>query len=206
MDKATQQFFLNNDIGVIYAPVGDWGMGGFLVTAPGAEDWDFIPPGSNCWDSLHQKIYRNSDCSSIDPIKRGFDLPPLPQLTQEQVRYPDPIEAARQEMFPAEHYPLVSQLLQDTPGAELTVFAVLEENLYETSSGDGCFRYLHEVLIGPEPPFEGVQTKRSYAYHARTLRLHLQDGRLSFTAFEKGTFDHHEPKEVLDHLEKRCSP
>lgn len=205
MEQAHPEYYLNDVTDMIYSPVGERGRKGFLIAYHGATEWEHVQPGTDRWDALHQAIYSIFRHGRVDPKKRGIELPPLPELTEEQTRYCSKAAIFMGQTFPAEDYPGIALFLQAAPGHELPVYVTLQEDLYESAQGDGTFRYFYEASIGGEPPFEGERTKGSHAYYVRNLRLRLAEGSLHFTAYELGVFDHHKPEQVLKYLELRSS-
>jgi hypothetical protein len=138
----TVSYYEDDEAEIVYACLGEMAREGILrIRRPATgQSWEWISRGSEHWDAVHQKIYRNFGATRLEsPAIAG--LPPLPDDTVE----PPPPPIIKE--LPCTDYPALTSYLRERapPAAEL--FAVLGEDTYESSQGDGEFHYLERASV-----------------------------------------------------------
>lgn len=192
----------------IYFAVPDYGGSGIyrLFADKLANGWDYLPPYSDAWDSSHQRIFRQHDAEIVDPPALDFSFPDLPPI-------PDPPEEGWKEYFRPKAYANTSdyynlfKFLSGRDSKHITVYVVLEEDLYESMSGDGKFLYLKDASLNgniykrysKEPNILNGNFTR---YHQRQFLLSWDDDFFFSNDFRPGIFENYELNEVLQILEK----
>ena len=166
--------------------------------------WSFLDPNSPKFDYFHQYIFRNQRASLLEPeeIKK---LPDLPESV--------PYEAKSREddhrptgNIQADNHPALKQILLARPSQARPVYVVLNEDTYETSCGDGCYRYLDAVFLDRAEAIEhiaAIDATRSHAGHLRPLTVAMVDGHLDIPDFKLGAFEHYNVADVLKLLNER---
>src|ERR1700730_11489124 len=139
----TISYYEDDEAQIVYACLGDTGFDGILrirspVTAQSV--WEWIPRGSEHWDAVHQKIYRNFRATKLEPAAIAA-MPPLPADTSE----PPPPTVIKE--LPCSDYPALTSFLREKTPPTIQLFAVLGEDTYESSFGDGEFHYLEPASL-----------------------------------------------------------
>jgi hypothetical protein len=178
------------------------GGDGFFVHHAGEESWTHVMPGSLYWDSLHQNLYRTfHDYESCRPgDEKG--LPPLPQV-------PPIKHVAWRDNFLPEHnlsaasYPALAARLASLPEHMLQVWIVLEEDWYETTAGDGCFRYFTNQVYSSfaQAQVAAASPQSGYTNTIATVVIGLDGNNIVPALFEPGVFDHYEFEKVVRQAE-----
>jgi hypothetical protein len=78
----------------------------------------------------------------------------------------------------------LTALLRTTPGGRITVWAVLYEDIYETSQGDGYYAYLADAFFRREDAELFAVDSSSYRFHVRRVDLSLHDDKIIFTPID----------------------
>jgi hypothetical protein len=196
----------------IYFAVPDYGTNGIFklnMYEPGDKQWQYLPPHSEEWDSVHQYLFRNNNGIEISPFGGHCNLPDLPPV-------PDsPPEGWKEHFRGKAHgkvrdYPQLNFLLSEEASRRKTVYLLLHEDQYETSFGDGKFLYLAGVFVDREAFLEHKSAREAQAgmwnaYHDRAFTLEWDDDFYYSNDFEMKTFDHYTFEETLKSLERRLS-
>jgi hypothetical protein len=171
----TVSYYEDDDTEIFYACLGEMALDGLLrikapVTAQSA--WEWIPRQSDNWDSVHQKIYRNFRATELG-VTEVASLPPLPDPSTKPAWHPVVKE------FLCAEYPDLTRCLRENEPHRAEFFAVLGEDTYETSLGDGEFHYF-EYLGRTERDAQEYIAAAAAApdtgysrYHVRYLHLIL---------------------------------
>ncbi len=198
------EYFRDIDSDTLYSPVGTFGIEGIFRLPRGSNTWEFLSPDSLGWDSVHQKIYRTARVEKIDPAELSFSLPSLPVLTKNNIRskiWKDNLLPKNKIM--ASDYPLTKEIIEAKENKQITVFAVLTEDTYDTFLGDGEFHYLKEVFLCKASANRHIKNKHKEGvkFHLRTITIRLDGEAFSFPSFEAYEYDHHKAEDVLKSLE-----
>jgi hypothetical protein len=197
-------YFRDIDSDAIYACVGP--MGGNAIFRLMASDtrWEFLVPNSPTWDAAHQRIYRNSRVEAARLDEFPTALPPLPEIPQ------GPFADWRDYFLPrrpirAWRYPSLAKFLKARNQETVTVFVVLDEDIYEAAFGDGEFHYFRDVFLSREDAQRYMDQNQTewHRFHLRTMAIKLEHRVFVFPDFQPELFDHYEAKEVLTALQAR---
>ena len=193
-------YYKDDEAGIIYACLGEIGFEGIRrirspVTAGSV--WKWIPRGSEHWDAVHQKIYRNFRATRLEPAAIAA-LPPLPDDTSE----PPPPAVIKE--LPCSDCPALTSYLREKTPPTIQLFAVLGEDTYESSLGDGEFHYLKRASVS-----QTEDEARQYIaaaktapdsgysrYHVRHLQVTLDED-LIRCDLQKEVFDQWKVPETL---------
>jgi hypothetical protein len=197
-------YFRDIESDAIYACVGPMGGNAIFRLMAGDTQWEFLVPNSPTWDAAHQCIYRNFRVEGIRLDAFPAPLPALPKIPHDL--FPDwrdyflpkrPIRAWR--------YRTVAKLLKARDQETVTVFVVLDEDIYETAFGDGEFHYFRDVFLTRDDAQRYMDQNQSewHRFHLRTMAIQLEHKVLVFPDFQPELFDHYEVKKVLTALEAR---
>lgn len=124
--------------GPIVACVGERAFKGMFKFDPVSNVWELLDPSSEKFDAYHQAIYRNFRAEYLDSTT-VLKLPPLLAIVRPGA------EQESSELMKND-YPKVAALLEQMGGA-YRIFIVLREDTYESSQGDGCFRYFDSAFL-----------------------------------------------------------
>lgn len=164
--------------------------------------WEALVPGSPRWDAVHQGIFRNHRARRLSPAAVPGDLPPLPPVPQgpfppwqSYFAPAEPIEAAQ--------FPHVARLLSCPAGVEIA--AVLHEDVWESSFGDGLFLYLVHTCLSWEEAraFAEAHTAQYDRYVIKPMQLKLSGDHITFPNFSLDAYEHCKQEDVLRLLEER---
>jgi hypothetical protein len=138
----TISYYEDDEAEIIYACLGEMARKGILrIWSPvTGQSWEWIPRDSEHWDAVHQKIYRNFRATKLEPAAIAA-LPPLPDDTSEPP--PPPVIKA----LPCSDYPALTNYLREKTPPTAKLFAVLGQDTYESSMGDGEFHYLERASL-----------------------------------------------------------
>ena len=198
---STDADYWESDGGTVYAYLGPLnGDVMFRLSGPGdsQEDWEWLDPRGSVWSAAHQAMYRNLRWDPLTP-ERITELPLLPEELPakqfaEALRGPEPILAST--------FPLLADQIRTGPASGLPIFAVLSEDPYETSLGDGKFAYLHEVFLDPaEANAECV--RMTGCGHLRRMAVTLEGEHIVVVDQESEWFDEVTIMELIERLEKQ---
>ena len=201
------KYYQDIDSEAIYACVGPMGMTAiFRLSDPRAQTpkWEFLVPDSPIWDSIHQRIYRNSKVEEIVPEQYSDPLPILPAVPsgpfpqwKEYFLADNPV--------PVSQYPGICIYLKSQAQPMVRIFFILYEDRYESMLGDGEFHYFKEVFLTPEEACNYQKQNESEweKLHLREMEIQLQEDRLEFPDFNPQLFDRCRIEEVLTALETR---
>lgn len=187
----TVAHYEDDEADFIYACLGRMGYGGLLrigTPVTGQSRWEWVRRGTDHWDALHQKIYRNFRATQLEDSELPR-LPPLPAADLEPPRYRTPTS------FPAAAYPRLREFLFAQADATSEFVAVLGEDTYESSMGDGEFHYLQYLGKSPQDAQDYIAKQQllpdaGYSrYHVRNLSLTLAGPRVD-CVLDKQVFDH----------------
>ena len=188
----------------IYAGVGPMGRNAIFRLLAGDTRWEFLVPNSPTWDAVHQCIYRNFRVEAIRLDTFPAPLRPLPEIPQGL------FPAWRDYFLPkrpirAWRYRALAKFLKARDHETVTVFVVLDEDIYETAFGDGEFHYFREVFHSREKAQRYMEQNQSewHQFHLRTMAIKLEHRVFVFPDFQPELFDHYKVKEVLTALEAR---
>jgi hypothetical protein len=196
----TVSYYEDDDAEIVYACLGERARDGILrIRGPvdGQSIWEWIPRGSEHWDAVHQKIYRNFRATKVEPTAVAA-LPPLPDDTREPP--PPPVIKA----LPCSDYPALTSYLREQTPPTAKLFAVLGEDTYESSLGDGEFHYLERASLSQTEDdarqyiaaAENNPDSGYSRYHLRYLQLTLNEG-LIRCDLQKELFDQWKVPETL---------
>lgn len=192
--------YYEND-GWTYAFMGTWGAYGLFRLDPDGSTWTYHPANDLVWDSCHQETYDNHKSSRLDAaaIRRLPPLPPLPAVTS--VRWEDHWALTKTNLL---RTPALVGWVRACPGGVATAHYVLYEDPYESSFGDGTFRYLQDVFLSadearawtasPEAVNSGMR------HHLRSLQVVAKGDRLELEVFAPHVFDHVKADEIVERL------
>ena len=201
------KYYRDIDSEAIYACVGPMGMTAiFRLSGPRAQtpNWEFLVPESPIWDSIHQRIYRNSKVEEIVPEQYPDPLPKLPAIPG------GPFPEWREYFLsdkptPASQYPEIFNYLKKQDPRMIRIFIILYEDRYESLLGDGEFHYFQEVFLTQEEA-QTYQRKHETEWqkpHLRSMEIRLQHAELVFPDFNPQLFDRYRIEEVLKALDTR---
>jgi hypothetical protein len=166
------------------------GDGLYRIVEDPAVRWEYCPVGTRLWDWYHQAAFF---AHRAEPT-RAVDHPELPPLPTEWP--PDPAITRLDEAERSVHAQPGGAVWRvvERAGGELPVFIVLEEDTYETSAGDGCFRDFRAAFYEESAAREsaanvtGTHEKR----HLRRAWLRIEAGELELNvaAEDRTPFDH----------------
>lgn len=124
--------------GPVVACVGERAFKGMYKFDPVSNTWELLDPSSEKFDTYHQAIYRNFRAEYLDSTALS-KLPPLLAIVR-------PSTVQEPNEFMKSDYPKVAALIEQV-GGEHRIFIVLREDTYESSQGDGCFRYFDSAFL-----------------------------------------------------------
>jgi hypothetical protein len=166
--------------------------------------WSFLEPHSPEYDSYHQSIFRNGRATSLSK-KMVEHLPALPaEVSYEPQSREDYYRPARG--IHANDYPALKKILLEQPLESCPIYLVLKEDMYETSCGDGCYRYLDSAHLDQTEADMAASTitaTSGYQGHLRQITITLIDEHLDAADFTLAVFEHYSITEVLGLLNDR---
>lgn len=195
-------YYSDDEADFIYACLGRNSYGGMLrIHTPVSVDsrWEWVRRGTDYWDSLHQKIYRNFRATRLE----AGELPVLPQLPDSES---EPPRFHSPTSFPATAYPQLASFLSTQDHATSAFTLVLGEDTYETSCGDGEFHYLEYLGKTPRDAQDYIAKQNQLPdagysrYHVRSLSVKLAEATIH-GELQKELFDHCELENALDRAE-----
>lgn len=162
--------------------------------------WEFCPAGTRLWDWYHQAVFYAHRAEPAQALDYSA-LPPLP------AQWPaDPAITLLDEEQRSAHARPGSTVWAavERAGGELPVFIVLEEDIYETTFGDGCFRDFrtacYEESAARSAAAEISTPNRAAHLRRGWLRLEAAELQLSMAAEDRSVFDHVTLAEVCNAL------
>lgn len=195
----TVSYYEDDEADIIYACLGEMAREGILrIWRPVTEQsWEWIPRGSEHWDAIHQKIYRNFRATKLEPEAIAA-LPLVPDDTTE------PPPPAVINALPCSDYPALTRYLCEKTPPTARFFAVLGEDTYESSQGDGEFHYLEHASVSQteDEARQYIATAKTapdngYSrYHLRYLQVTLDEDSIRCD-LHKQVFDHWKVPETL---------
>jgi hypothetical protein len=160
--------------------------GGLFVLPVGGSAWVWHARGSDGWDAIHQRIYRNHGADRLARAPAG--APPLPDPGPAFVVHRDDPGAF------VEHPRLVEWI-----GQQRAAFLTLAEDTYESRFGDGQF--LSVVGCFPdEAAARECELPRGNERHVRRVELSVVEGRVVAVPERNGFADRFEMSAVLADL------
>ncbi len=194
--------------GCIYVFLGTMGSRGLFRLDSRARVWTYHPANDKVWDSCHQETYANYKSRRLDAdeIGRLPPLPPVPAVTS--VRWEDNFALQRHGLL--QDRGLV-RWVSGAPGGSVPVWYVLYEDPYESSFGDGTFRYLQDVFVTRDAAQAWIDSKEAkdsgMKHHLRSLKLvwHVAGagGAVELAEFSPQLFDQAKADEILEALKKK---
>jgi hypothetical protein len=187
--------------GAVIVFCGPLGGDGVFRIFPDGDDarWEFCPAGSKLWDWYHQAVW-NTHKADPTSLAAHDDLPPLPSEwpPSAAITLNDPAEPSSKHA--AHGTPLWTKV--EAAGGRLSIFVVLEEDLYESAFGDGCLRDFRAAFFD-EAPARALALELSgehRAAHVRHASLGRGERELTLVIDERSPFDHATVAEVCDSL------
>lgn len=197
------EYYKEDDCIAYDACLPPWGNGGIFRIYKRAFDdttaqWKFLAPHSPMWEAIHQKIYRNYNATQFPEWEMAY-LPPLPDVpssphpSRESYYLPStPLATAT--------YPRAAVWIGKQPLSQAEVPLIVWEDWWESSHGDGVFRYLHGVFTSEQAAQAYMEGKDKY-YSLRRLTVAVVQDQFTFPDFRLDLFDDYKPEEVLKKLE-----
>jgi len=170
-------YYSDDDEDFIYACLGRKGFGGMLrihTPVSAVSRWEWVRRGTEHWDALHQKIYRNFRATRLEADDLAV-LPPLPDAESEPLRFHSLTS------FPKTTYPQLASFLSTQDHATAKFTLVLGEDAYETSCADGEFHYLEYLGETPQDAQDYIAKQKQLPdagysrYYVRTLSVQLAE-------------------------------
>lgn len=90
--------------------------------------------------------------------------------------------------------------LSATPNGELTVWAVLFEDVYETVYGDGYYAYLADAFFTREEAEQFAATSSAYRFHIRQVKLTHVNGQIHAETKDPQPFETIDPAALIASL------
>ncbi|KAF0244645.1 MAG: hypothetical protein FD180_2312 [Planctomycetota bacterium] len=190
--------------GGLVAFIGVDGSHGVLQFREG-QGWLLHAAGSVTWDALHQETYRQfrGDRVSAEEIRaRGIALPEIPEADSLP-----PLRAWSENFraqVPLETVPRPVRWRVEAASGTKRVYLVLEEDLYESSFGDGRFLYpvaafweVEEAHAFAAAKNAGLANSRP-SHTVREVRLRMDHGRGELKAeLAIEVFEHYSINDVI---------
>lgn len=165
--------------------------------------WDFLVPESPRWDAVHQGLFRNFRGDEIVPDTLPAGTPEVPPIPPGP--YPGP-EAYLLPPFPIpeSQHPHVRDAIRSNGDRPIVAYAVLVEDLYETTYGDGLFRYLRKTFADESAArtYMDQRAREMISYEMRKIAICIEDSCFSFPDFQIERCDHHHAADVLAQLDE----
>jgi hypothetical protein len=190
----------------------------FVAHPQHTPDWKLLVPGSDHWDMVHQRIYRNGGADPIGREDIPSTLPPAPtHVLAEVVARLN--ERARPEppapTYPAAEFPQVASYMSAIRLCMLDVHFLLYEDRYESALGDGKFHYpeaaflerteMDAYIAQCRAKDAAIPTSVGYDHHPREVKVRLTNGLLDCPGLKRQMFDHFDGRDVLVALERLLS-
>ncbi len=181
---------------------GDQGV--FVFRQEGGREWSFCPVNSILWDTYHQETYRNF---KSDPVKseeienRLPPLPPVPEVTH--VEWENQFTQVKDRSILREGR-LFSRV-RNAPDQTLIAYYVLVEDPYESSFGDGVFRYFSAAFLSAEEAraHAAAREREGNRVYVKQATAVLQGKELAFPDFRPGMYEHASLEEIVKWLNRR---
>jgi len=166
--------------------------------------WLLLDPNSPKFDYFHQYIFRNQHASLLAPE----EIEKLPELPDEVSYAPKSKEDYHRPAgnIKADDYPALTRMLLARPSKASPVYVVLKEDTYETSCGDGCYRYLDSVYLdrtAAEAHIAAIDATEWYRGYLRQLTIAVADECLDIPDFELALFDNFKVADVFNLVNER---
>ncbi|MCF8240118.1 MAG: hypothetical protein K9J16_01935 [Melioribacteraceae bacterium] len=197
-----KEFFEDIEGGTFYTCIGTYASGGILKLTTGSRDWKFIKPGTEEWESTHQRIFRMMKVELIKSEELPVSLPTnIDSLIENKIEF----ENQDDPVYTAEDYPVIATFIHNGADRKLSLHLVLYEDVYELKFGDGTFHYLENVFTDEKEAVNYIKEnyKPGNKYYIRKIILELIDDRIIFSFIEKYRYDRFSEKEILSLLQNK---
>jgi hypothetical protein len=186
------EFYNDGDVFVAAVDGGSLGFWKRRGAAADSGEWRFVMPGGIEWDALRQDLYYAGHDLDPCPSELAATLPPLPPVPDfKRMEWKDNFEPEGPLL--AAEFPALAARLSASPQQRGRLWFILEESLYETRFGDGCFPYFHGRVFDEEAAalsfvaWANEETERleretgqvGTGYQAKPFGLRLEGDRLS---------------------------
>jgi hypothetical protein len=177
------------------------GDGLYRFVASDGAHWEYCPVGTRLWDWYHQAAFFAHRAEPTSAARHS-DLPPLPG------DWPPASSITRHdETSPHAEPGGALWLAVERRGGILPIFIVLEEDTYETTFGDGCFRDFHGAYGDEQAALAAAATLATphRTAHLRHAWLRLAERELTLVVAPEETtpFDQLTLAQVCEDLERR---
>ena len=187
------------------------GCSHYFVLKEDNSGWDIIPRGSEKWNSIDQQCWKGHDidesfgegCSQ----KYAPDwLPPIPSLEEvkavKSVSWEDNFKGKGK--YSADDMPNLAKSFTELEITKRTLYFALVEDDYESSFGDGVFRYLKKVSLFRDEIVDYISYIKSTVGNSYGSTGYLREHTIAFDGkyftmpdFKPGTFEHYKQDDLM---------
>jgi hypothetical protein len=193
------------------------GKGHYFRYRDSDKNWKIVPFESEEWDSLDQNAWNGKDIEKQITEQSEIPdwLPDIPTLEEvDSVDYVDWKDNFNTSDFrESKQYPNLKKYFEDNNITEKKVFFALTEDTYESTFGDGIFRYLKRVSFDKDQIQSFVERcpGKTENYYGRAgffkeHKIKFNDDNFYMLDFDPDRFEHYKMESLFSVLEDKLNP